>query len=285
MMSRYTTPPMKSHSALLRRIVELAWPVLIAQLSSMTQMVSDTVLAGRYGTEDLAAVAVASGIYISIVMLMVGILQAVAPTVAHLFGAGRLHAIGPALQQGFWLALMLAVPGTLVLGYPEHLLQLARVPPDIAKGAGAYMQAAAFGLPAVLLYRTFYAFNNAVGRPRVLMAISFVVTATHIPLAWALTNGLFGFAGLPALGGTGCGVSTAIVAWLGLICGFTHLVRSPAYRPYAIFFDWRPPRLREIGGENKLVKQIIDLALLSNGLLKGKNLTEFIQRSISLIEK
>ena len=49
--------------------------------------------------------------------------------------------------------------------------------------------------------------------------------------------------------------------------------------------DERDTRLREIGGENKLVKQIIDLALLSNGLLKGKNLTEFIQRSISLIEK
>ena len=48
--------------------------------------------------------------------------------------------------------------------------------------------------------------------------------------------------------------------------------------------DERDTRLREIGGENKLVKQIIDLALLSNGLLKGKNLTEFIQRSISLIE-
>ena len=37
--------------------------------------------------------------------------------------------------------------------------------------------------------------------------------------------------------------------------------------------DERDTRLREIGGENKLVKQIIDLALLSNGLLKGKNLT------------
>ena len=42
---------------------------------------------------------------------------------------------------------------------------------------------------------------------------------------------------------------------------------------------------REIGGENRLVKQIIDLALLTNGMLKGKNLTDFIQRSISLIEK
>ena len=49
--------------------------------------------------------------------------------------------------------------------------------------------------------------------------------------------------------------------------------------------DERSERLREIGGENRLVKQIIDLALLTNGMLKGKNLTDFIQRSISLIEK
>ena len=49
--------------------------------------------------------------------------------------------------------------------------------------------------------------------------------------------------------------------------------------------DERNQRLREIGGENRRVKQIIDLALLTNGMLKGKNLTDFIQRSISLIEK
>ena len=46
----------------------------------------------------------------------------------------------------------------------------------------------------------------------------------------------------------------------------------------------RSTRLEEIGRNNRKVRQIIDLALLSNGLLKGKNLTDFIQRSISLIE-
>lgn len=46
----------------------------------------------------------------------------------------------------------------------------------------------------------------------------------------------------------------------------------------------RDTRLEEIGRENRKVRQIIDLALLSNGMLKGKNLTEFIERSISLIE-
>ena len=49
--------------------------------------------------------------------------------------------------------------------------------------------------------------------------------------------------------------------------------------------DERNTRLHEIGKNNALVRQIIDLALLSNGMLKGKNLTDFIQRSISLIEK
>ncbi len=49
--------------------------------------------------------------------------------------------------------------------------------------------------------------------------------------------------------------------------------------------DERNQRLTQIGAENKLVKQIIDLALLTNGMLKGKSLTDFIQRSISLIEK
>ncbi|MBQ2415471.1 MAG: molecular chaperone HtpG [Alistipes sp.] len=48
--------------------------------------------------------------------------------------------------------------------------------------------------------------------------------------------------------------------------------------------DERNERLKEIGKQNNLVRQIIDLALLSNGMLKGKNLTDFIQRSISLIE-
>ena len=47
----------------------------------------------------------------------------------------------------------------------------------------------------------------------------------------------------------------------------------------------RNTRLREIGSANSRVRQIIDLALLSNGMLKGKNLTSFIRRSIELIER
>ncbi|MBP3355885.1 MAG: molecular chaperone HtpG [Rikenellaceae bacterium] len=47
----------------------------------------------------------------------------------------------------------------------------------------------------------------------------------------------------------------------------------------------RTTRLKEIGKENKLVRQLIDLALLGNGMLKGENLTSFIRRSVELIGK
>ncbi len=47
----------------------------------------------------------------------------------------------------------------------------------------------------------------------------------------------------------------------------------------------RTARLREIGSGNALVKQLVDLALLSNGMLKGENLTNFIRRSVELIGK
>ncbi len=237
--------PPEAPGPIARRLVHHAWPVLVAQLLSMSMMVADTLIVGRYGTLDLAAVAVGSGLYISVVMLLVGVLQAVAPTVAHHVGAGRDEEIAPALQQGFWLALMLAVPGVVLLAFPAPLLALANVPPEVAAVTRGYLQATAAGLPAVLLYRTFYAFSNAMGRPRVLMAIGFLVAAAHVPLAWSLVHGAVGLA---PLGAVGAGVSTATVGWLALAGGTVYLVRSSAYRPYRLFAHWHGPRPGELLG-------------------------------------
>lgn len=42
--------------------------------------------------------------------------------------------------------------------------------------------------------------------------------------------------------------------------------------------------LNKYGAENKYVKQLIDLALLANNLLKGEDLTKFVKRSVELIK-
>ncbi len=42
--------------------------------------------------------------------------------------------------------------------------------------------------------------------------------------------------------------------------------------------------LKEFGKKNKLVKQMIDLALLSNNMLRGEDLARFVKRSVDLIK-
>ena len=41
--------------------------------------------------------------------------------------------------------------------------------------------------------------------------------------------------------------------------------------------------IEEFGGNQPLVRQVIDLALLANGLLKGEALNAFIRRSVTLL--
>ena len=43
--------------------------------------------------------------------------------------------------------------------------------------------------------------------------------------------------------------------------------------------------LKGFGKQNKLAKQLVDLALLANGMLKGADLDKFIKRSVDLIKK
>jgi len=47
--------------------------------------------------------------------------------------------------------------------------------------------------------------------------------------------------------------------------------------------DKKDKILSDYGKKNKLVKQLIDLALLSNNMLKGEELTKFVKRSVELI--
>ncbi|MCW0481343.1 molecular chaperone HtpG [Gaoshiqia sediminis] len=48
--------------------------------------------------------------------------------------------------------------------------------------------------------------------------------------------------------------------------------------------DEKRDKLKAFGKDNKLAKQLVDLALLANGLLKGEDLDKFVRRSVELIK-
>ena len=133
-----------------RKIAALAWPVLIGQLAIIAFGVIDTAMVGRYSAVDLAALGLGSSIYISVYIGLTGILTALQPITAQLYGARRYLEIGEEARQSLWLALVLTVIGFLILYFPEPLLNLSRVPEALHERTVAYLRILAFGLPAGL---------------------------------------------------------------------------------------------------------------------------------------
>ena len=225
--------------AIARDLLAHALPILIAQLSAIGMMVVDTAVLGHVGATDLAAVAIGSGIHVSVVFALVGILQAVAPLVAQAHGAGRQDEVRHVLQQAFLLAVLLVLPGVVFLLHPGGLLALSEVAPEIEEKVRAYLALLAWGLLPALLYRTFYFFCNALGRPRVLMFIGLAALLLHAVLAWGFAAR--GWLGAPT-GVVGCALANVLIAWLAVFAGLFYLHRSELAH-LALFAAWRWPDL------------------------------------------
>ena len=102
-----------------------------------------------------------------------------------------------------------------------------------------FLLALEFSLPGGLLFAVYRGFNNAVSRPKAVMALQLTGLALKVPLAALL---VYGAGPLPALGVTGCGVSTAIAVWFQVAVPWQVIRRDRFYQPFALFgHGLRPP--------------------------------------------
>ncbi|MEO8133724.1 MAG: MATE family efflux transporter [Betaproteobacteria bacterium] len=233
-MSRGSTHRPSEHFAAIAR---LSAPIYVAQIAVFANAVADTIFAGHYHVDHLAAIGLGSAIWASLFLPTMGVLQGLSPIIGRCFGAGDFATIGRHLRAGAWLALALSVPMLIVFAFPEGVLQLAQVPAGVRPLTKAYLHALAFGVPALMLARVFYAFAPAAGHPRAVMVMNVGAMAVKLPLSYALVNGAWGF---PELGGPGCGVASAVAYWLMLATAIATLWFDPSYRRFQLWNrSWR----------------------------------------------
>ncbi|MDE2429946.1 MAG: MATE family efflux transporter [Burkholderiales bacterium] len=216
----------------IQRIGALAWPMMVGQLAVVGNGVIDTAMTSRFSATDLAALSIGISIYVSIFVGLNGVLQAISPVVGQLFGARQFRQIGAEIKQGVWLGFFLACIGCLILLFPQSLLSIAQASDTLNQKAALYLQILAIALPATLAFRIYGALNNAVGRPKMVMAIQVAALALKVPLN---TLFIFGGFGIPAMGGPGCAAATAVNAWLMLITGWLMLRHVKYYELFDLF--------------------------------------------------
>lgn len=222
-----TTPFAWRHET--RQLLTIALPIIATQLLQMSMGVVDTLMAGRISSLALAAIALGTSIYSFAMLLGIGVMMALTPTVSQLLGAGNNQLIREELRQGLWLALCVGVVTILVSLGLANSLHWFGVEPSIIPEAQRYIYWVTWSLPFIFLAIVPRAFNEAKRNTLPMMWIQLLLMPLNI-----LGNYLFmfGHAGFLAMGAAGAALSTGISQVVGCILLFTYTLKTPRYSSY-----------------------------------------------------
>jgi MATE family multidrug resistance protein len=230
----------------MRTTFALAVPLVLGHVSAALISFVDSVLAGRHSANTLAAVAVGSALWSIAIIVLIGVLLAVPPTVSQLDGAGRRPEIAPAFRQALWLALGLAVLLFVFLSGAGLMLGAMGIAPDVQPGARAFLDGVRWGVPGIALYFVMRYLSEGLHWTWPTMVLGLGGLFLLVPLGYAL---MFGAFGLPELGAAGLGYATALMVWTQAGLFAWYLSRSRRFAALGLFahFEWPHwQRIREL---------------------------------------
>ena len=221
-----------------KSLMKLAYPILIAQLIQTLMGFADTVMAGRVSATDMAAVAVASSVWLPLILTIYGLIMALATIVSQLAGAKKFDGIAKATYQTAWIAISL---GCLLILLFSVIIPIISpqigLEPELKHLMFDYLGYIVWGGPGFCLYLVLRNYSEGLSHTKPTMIISIIGLLINIPANYIFIYGEFG---LPALGGAGCGIATAIVYWvmfLGMLI-YTYLSKHLKHAPLFNQFYW-----------------------------------------------
>jgi MATE family multidrug resistance protein len=223
----------------LRTSARLAAPLMAGHVSTGLIGLIDAVIAGRHGTDTLAAVSIGTALFWLPLLVPMGTLIAVPASVSQLDGAGRREEIGPLFRQALWLALGLGLLMFAFLSVLPASLGLLGIAPEIRPGAAAFVSGIRWGTPALALYLCMRYLCDGLHFTLPTMVLGFGGLLVLAPVGWALA---FGLGGLPAMGAGGLGVASALMMWAQALGMAAYLLRARRFRPLRLFAQRTPPR-------------------------------------------
>ena len=234
-----------------RAIVAVGWPLILNNLFNIGVNVSDTLMVGRLGATQLAALSIGSSVWIGTFLAGLGVIMALGPTVSQHYGARRMLQIGQDTRQAVWLALFMSV---LVVGVLRNLgpfLHRLGIEAEVVDLAQGYLDGVSWGVPGCYLYHVLRQMNEGIGRTIPIMVVMGLALVVNVTVSFTLVFGGFGIAPMGVLGS---GLGNGISFWVMFTLIAVHTARAPFYRRFALWQALERPdfvalrRLVSLGG-------------------------------------
>lgn len=229
---------MKFSSWEAKRLLQLATPVFLAQITLVLMSVVDTIMAGQVSTYDLAALSIATGIWNPLVFSLQGILLALTGIVAHCYGAKDKAGVRNYFQQSIYLCLCLAILGIVFANFTPIIFANLGTNSEITALAQDYIDYVKWGILGFLLFSVYRNVTEGIGQTKPAFYISIIGLGINIIANYIF---IYGKLGMPPLGSAGCGLATALVFWCMAFAQFIYSIYSTKLKGKWLLRGFKPP--------------------------------------------
>ncbi|MFD1849955.1 MATE family efflux transporter [Oceanobacillus bengalensis] len=214
-------------------------PILITQVGIYLMNFFDTVMSGRAGATDLAGVAIGSSLWVPILTAINGILLAITPIIAQITGAKENKSVPEKIQQALYLSIALGMVVMIIGGILlDPVLNLMNLENEVYHIAKYYLISLGAGIIPLFVFSTLRNFMDGLGQTRTSMFVILISLPINIAFNYIF---IFGKFGVPAFGGIGAGIGTALTYWLVCLISIAVVYKFYPFRDYKVFSNWVIP--------------------------------------------
>ena len=214
----------------LREVLDLAYPVILTQISMTAMGIVDSAMVGTLGATELGAVGF-GGIWLwTFLCFFVGTTTGVQTFVSQREGAGALRECGSWAWHGIYAVVPMGLVATAVLFFgASTFVRLLGPSEELQPLAASYVSWRSLGMAGMLCAVSFSSFFRGIGDTRTPLYATLCANGVNVVLDYGL---IFGELGLPQLGVTGAGIATAVAEWVYMAAMLVPFVRPRVRERY-----------------------------------------------------
>ncbi len=212
-----------------RALLILALPLVISGLVEASLGFSSTLFLSHLGAKLLAAGSLVGWFFATLMIVSWGLFSAVSVSVSRCHGAKDELGIACAVRDGFWLAVIIAVPISFLIWHMATVLRFLGQSEELVRLAVPYLHALTWSVVPDFL---------GILLLQLVIGLGYARTNLVFTLSWVVLNVaanyvfIFGCWGFPALGIAGLGWGTSFSFWVTTVAWFIYLILRKRYRPY-----------------------------------------------------
>lgn len=223
-----------------KHLFNIGFPIFGSQLSYALMGTTDTIIAGRASASDLAGLAVGNAFSMTIFMFFSGVIFAVTPIVAQLYGAKKFQLIGQKLREVLWISILLGFLIALLFMNMGIILDVLPIDKSVTDISEKYLKAVALGFAFITVFTCLRCYSEGMTLTKPVFYIAVFGMILNIPLDLIFVYGWFG---APKLGGVGCGIATTIVSFIMMITILIYININKKYKITEPFSKFTPPSI------------------------------------------